>query len=492
MKIVIFGAAREGLNCYFDLEKENSIVAFADNNTQKQGEKILGVEVVKPEEIPELFCDRVYVTSKNGYWVIRQQLKELGINSDMIELYESKSSADKALNYLLDSSCAYGKEEFEKKWQSIRRDYEKVNVYALVSDAIGEMIARYLWILDEQKESKELNVFIPITQKTLRLANIALLEQIKKQIYIVEAEDIPFWNYVIYAHEKEINISSIDKYIYRKEAPFYLVNKELIKFDKKELEEEQKQLNILGVKEPYVCFWSRTSTYNLNTIGREFDYDYRNMNFEDYQKTIDYLKEYGITAVRMGRAEKRLDGLNNCVDYAGLNASDFNDLALARKCTFMVCASTGAYLMAYLFRKPLLIVNHVLYSLAGGACGYTGMELFIPKKLYSISMKRFLTLNEIIEIEQECLLWGDNYRRRGIEFINNTPEEICDAVEEMIERINGTWVDTEEDRKAYERYAEIYEKMKIRAMENERNWMGGPPPFKIAASYLRNNMYLLD
>ena len=324
----------------------------------------------------------------------------------------------------------------------------------MIADAIGEIIPRFLWIRDDIKESKSLNVFIPVTDGTLRFANKEVMKQIQKQNYLVDAEEIPFWIYVIYKHSEEINISEVDKYRYRNDAPIYKIDKDTVEFDVKELEREQQQLKEIGVSRPYVCFLARTAKYNLNTIGKDFDYDYRNMNFLDYQRTIDYLKKSGISSVRMGRSEMPILELRNCIDYAGMCANDFGDLALIHNCQFMVSSNCGAYLMAYLFSKPILIVNMLGYSLGYGAFGYTGTELFIPQKVYSVIQGRLLSISEIMDVEHECYIFGENYKERGIRFIGNTQEEICEAVEEMQKRLKGTWVDTPEDQIAYEKYLE--------------------------------------
>ena len=82
-------------------------------------------------------------------------------------------------------------------------------------------------------------------------------------------------------------------------------------------------------------------------------------------------------------------------------------------------------------------------------------------------------------------------KRWGIQLIDNTPEEIVAAIQEMLERLSGRWHDTVEDKKNYERYMEIYHQMEIETVDNPDNWMGGLIPCRIASSYLRNNLYLL-
>ena len=103
-----------------------------------------------------------------------------------------------------------------------------------------------------------------------------------------------------------------------------------------------------------------------------------------------------------------------------------------------------------------------------------------------------MSLKEITLLEVECSIWGSRYAKKGIQFIDNTPEEIKAAVEEMLQRLEGTWIETEEDKANYQRYLKIYEETREIAKNNKKNWTGEPIPYRLAASYLRNNMYLLD
>ena len=248
----------------------------------------------------------------------------------------------------------------------------------------------------------------------------------------------------------------------------------------------------MGIYQPYVCFASRTASYNKKTIGHDYDYDFRNMNFENYEVAINYLQQQNINAVKMGRMESRMEKMENCIDYAGLYADDFKDMYLASKCEFMIANSTGTVYMVSLFSKPVLMVNAVPISFGFGGIQYTDKDLYIPKKYYDVNKDRCLTFREMIEVEMQCLIWGERYEEMGIKFIDNTPEEIAAAAQEMLERLEDRWQDDAEDQKNYERYLEIYHEMEVKSVENSDIWTGGPMPQRIAATYLRNNLYLLN
>ena len=61
--------------------------------------------------------------------------------------------------------------------------------------------------------------------------------------------------------------------------------------------------------------------------------------------------------------------------------------------------------------------------------------------------------------------------------IENTPEEIREAVIEMDERLKEVWVDTEEDERLQQRFWSIVESQEIHR----------PPKLRIGAAFLRQN-----
>ena len=169
-------------------------------------------------------------------------------------------------------------------------------------------------------------------------------------------------------------------------------------------------------------------------------------------------------------------GMDNCIDYAGCYADDFRDLYVVSESMFMIVNACGMFSLASFFLKPLLMVNAVPITFGLSGIQYTEMDLYIPKKYYDISKKRYLSLREMIQVEQECSIWGEKYEKKGIKFIDNTPEEIAAAAQEMVERLTGKWQDNEEDKENYNRYMGIYQEMREAVEGDPDNWTGEPLP----------------
>lgn len=383
-------------------------------------------------------------------------------------------------------------EDFEKRWQQLSRKYTHIILYRLPSDAIGEVIARYFIIENDKCADSVLRVFIPDVGNPERICNKELLKLLGQKIYIVQEDDVVFWLYVFSKYSKKIDKTQFDKYTLRGNAPTYKWKTYDCNFKLKLAERKNfaAQVKQMGLHRPYVCVAARTAIYNKKTLGNDFDYSYRNMDFTDYSKAIGYLhKKYDV--VRIGRSEKPIVLEEQFIDYAGYYANDFMDLYLISNCKFLMVGVSGIGALGTLFSKPILMVNVVPFTFGAGGLRYTEYDLFIPKKYYDIGTKRFLSIREIINLESKCLIFGKRYKQNKIKFINNTPEEIEAACKEMNERLEGVWKDTPEDIENYKQYLRLYNKMQIEAANNTQNWLGGPLPYRIAASYLRNHKYLL-
>lgn len=497
MKIVIFGADKAGIDFFFEIRANTEVIAFIDNGIEKQGKEILGIRILSADKLLELEYDRIYIASLYHYKDIKCQIKRLGVNENKIryipKLVDSlRDNRNKLIDHLHMLQDIYRKEEYEEKWKNIKKNCKDIIIYELIADAIGELISRFLMIENEQEIEGVLRVFILKTDtgSGSRICNKYLIEMFSRKLYIVRGEDASFWEYVLREHLEDIDISDIDRYRFRSYSPYKINDNKW--FNNDEEENGKKALRQIGINKPFVCVAARTAAYNQKTIGHDFFYDYKNMNFEDYRVAIKYLQRQNVVAVKMGRMEEAMEPMENCIDYAGLYADDFSDLYLASKCEFMLSSCSGIWLMASLFSKPVLMINAVMFSLGYGGTSYTDRDLYIPKKYFDINKGRYLSLREISEVEELCLIDGRQYEKMGIKFINNTPEEISMATQEMVEKLADKWQDSAEDEKNYRRYMEIYHEMDQRTFNNHDNWLGGPIPFRIATTYLRNNLYLLE
>ena len=95
--------------------------------------------------------------------------------------------------------------------------------------------------------------------------------------------------------------------------------------------------------------------------------------------------------------------------------------------------------------------------------------------------KRFMKIEEIIKSGVGKLNHKDEYEKKGIELVKNSPTEILDASEEMESRLNGTWKTEEEDDLLQKKFWSYFKNSKLH----------GNFKSKIGTKFLRENRNIL-
>jgi putative glycosyltransferase (TIGR04372 family) len=176
----------------------------------------------------------------------------------------------------------------------------------------------------------------------------------------------------------------------------------------------------------------------------------RNHSFSDYKDTIEFLYQKGIFSIFMGHpGMAKAPEFPGLIDYAHHpSRAGWLDLYLAANCLIFVGGSSGAYIMASIFDRPVVCVNMCLpfnFSPTGSS-----NQIGIPKLFRRRSTGQLVQFDEIFsngagdERMAQEFLEGGAYA--DYELINNTPTEIKEAVEECIQRIDGYWEETAEDQ----------------------------------------------
>ena len=264
------------------------------------------------------------------------------------------------------------------------------------------------------------------------------------------------------------------------------MTKQRLFFTEEEENRGQEGLRLMGIPpdKPFVCFHARDNAY-LAKIYPETDWsyhDYRDADIENYRLAIQKLSDNGYYTVRMGAVVKeRFPSASlRIIDYAcGPMRSDFFDLYLLAKCYFFINCECGISNIARLFRRPMVSVNQIPMD---HVVTWDPNFLVIFKKLWLRSDKRFLTFHEILKSEIGRFPYSGQYEKYGIEVIQNSPEEIWDAVEEMEQRLRGYWTASEEYEELQRRFWSLYEK----------NDLHGVIRARIGSKFLLQNRDLLN
>jgi len=258
-----------------------------------------------------------------------------------------------------------------------------------------------------------------------------------------------------------------------------------LKFTKKEEAKgrklEEKLFN--GESPPFICFAVQSSIYRekIDVAETKFWGPLHEDTFssiarlENYLPVIRELTCAGIAVVRMGfLEEERLPiGLGPlAIDYAFDFRSEFGDVWLHSKCMFSLVGAAGSHWFGAAFNRPTLLTD--AYAIRST---YDNRDLFIPQRGWIPREDRYLTFSEIANSE-----WArDIELLERIKLLKNTPEEIMDATSEMILRLAGKWIETDEDKELQCKYRSIVNSFPI----HQRT------PARMGAKFLRENQYLL-
>jgi putative glycosyltransferase (TIGR04372 family) len=235
-----------------------------------------------------------------------------------------------------------------------------------------------------------------------------------------------------------------------------------------------------------ICLIVRDSEYLKQKFpAKNFNYhSYRNSNIETYKLAIDEATKRGFYVFRMGEAIERKLNFDNkkFFDYSSDYRSDFLDIYLAFKCTFVITTSTGwDQVPAFTFRKPVVWTNIVP---VGDLNTYSSKFLFSFKLHYDKINKKFLNLKEMRRVGYA--LRSDFYQKANIELIDNGPEDIKNLTLEMIDILDKKITYSNEDNQLQNEFWNKY--VEYFTLENcKSNYQISIDPLRCSKKRLLNN-----
>lgn len=165
-----------------------------------------------------------------------------------------------------------------------------------------------------------------------------------------------------------------------------------------------------------------------------------------YLPAIQAITARGGWVVRMGDpAMTPLPPLPQVVDYAlGPHKREWMDVYLWAATRFFLCTLSGPYQVPPTFGRPCLLTNLApVYAPA-----WYGADVVLPKRYWLPAEDRFLTLPELFATGIGMVSSSGRLASLGVELVDNTPEELREAVEEMLDRCEGRPVVDDADLQA--------------------------------------------
>ena len=262
-----------------------------------------------------------------------------------------------------------------------------------------------------------------------------------------------------------------------------------LKFTKVEEVEGLNGLNKLGVPidKPFVCINVRDRAY---LPGKNWSYhNYRDCNIKNFVLIAEELADRGYYIIRMGAKvhDKLISNNSQIIDYANNGMrSDFMDIYLGAKCAFAVSTGTGWDSIPEMFRRPVVYVNFMPFVYLHTS---RRVLLSITKKHIWKESRKTMTLREIISSGAGSSYHSEDYELKGIDIIENTPEEIRDTVIEMEERLSGKWQSNSLDEILQQRFWKIFPTDST-CLEGKP--LHGEVRARFGAAFLRNNQEWLQ
>lgn len=406
---------------------------------------------------------------------------------------------------------------FEEQARKLHRQYKRIHVVKNNILNIGSMCYNYysLCTLLEKCPTDEKIIFLlydgdrPVYEMDdPRVSNQWLLSKLRELVEFIDLYTAPFWGYMTVTYRDLFAFNTVDdvgrilypdreRVIHQKEYRY--PSQAYLSFSKQEKIDGETALQNMGLKKGgYFCFFSRSNEYHeryFDNHGTE-QADItarRNSSVDTFVQAIDQVNLSGLKAVRMGAVDSRKVTGENIFDYTNTCRDDFLDFFVMGQAKFFVGDTSGIGCIPWLMNKPQALTNNFTFFWRGPkAFNYNSkMNLSIYKKWWDRNKKRYLSLQEILDISWEYGV-SDEIELRlcdqlGIEFHANTLDEIADLIYEMNLRIDGKWEENGEIKLLREKYWDILNGAIKKAHPTTVLWEYEP-----AGLFLKKNKWLLD
>ena len=295
------------------------------------------------------------------------------------------------------------------------------------------------------KENKKFEIIIDPSHLFFK-KKIVNLEIFLKAFSIIMKKKLNiFYNIIYYFYYKSNlytdNIKNIliRGYIHRDNCVYKkLYNQNKIYFDISNNKSADNEINNL-LKKKYLLFSCRDSAYKKKTSNLESSHhSYRNENISNFELALTPFLKKNFQLVRFGsKAEKRCSD-KKIFDYTFSKfRNEKNDLLLMKNCDIYIGTGSGPDILAMNFQKPIVYTNWIhppnLFT-------FQNNVVVIFKKVFDKKNKKYIPYKKLIDLnfkfkneETPVGIFDETnqYNKFNLELIENSPDEIFNAVSEM-------------------------------------------------------------
>lgn len=381
--------------------------------------------------------------------------------------------------------------DWEAEVNHINNIYTGIRVWWIPCAArLGEYLPRYLMLMRFIEETPD-NYLNIMYDSDYKYGNKALAKIIDRKVPVVCDDNKEKWIYLL----SKVHNIDYSKYFtltnrcWEKRVYSYNWCKDRLNLSETEIEYCKEKMRKMNLQEPYVTFFNRDSSFlavTMPTVNTSY-HDYRDSQIKTRYLMIDYLNEKNLKPVRVGKSSLEKCTYAGCIDYAFDYRDELMDVYIHSKAKFVVADGTGLALVPLITNGHLVFTNWVPFF--ANYMGFPDMfdGIMILKKLFDFKHNRYLTFMEMIDADAMANFNAYKYKEMGLRYIENTSQEILDAVIEMNERIDGTWVEPEDNKYRQEKFKDCVKKAVKKHGLFETNYLH----VRIGSKFLADNWDIL-
>ena len=198
----------------------------------------------------------------------------------------------------------------------------------------------------------------------------------------------------------------------------------------------------------FVTLHVRDAIYDttLRSMDGKAHQDARNSEISEYIAAAEFLANRGYYVFRMGSVPgpALITNHEKVIDYRNSSFRDEKtDVYLGALCKFCVSTSSGWDSIPRFLNRPLIFVNLVPFF---DPDVLSLRQIFFPKLIKDANSEKVLSLSEILERDAFSLVQNSQFTKLGLVSQALSSEELVDAVTEMAQRVEGTFVETPEQK----------------------------------------------
>ena len=291
-----------------------------------------------------------------------------------------------------------------------------------------------------------------------RVANRCLLDYWRRYLWVITSPswcrrlarfvELPSLRHWVYPYVSALNESGRFAAI----QAAYAGRPPLLRLKKRHRADGEARLRQLGVPEGawIVCVHCREGGYDNHAAI----HTPRNCRIEDYLPALRALVDRGAWCLRVGDPTMTpLPPTPGVIEYAHSPLRcDWMDVFLCARSRFILGSASGLGVVATAFGVPCAVTNQTLPTFA---YAYGPDDLLIPKLLWSRRQGRYLSFPEVADGPFANARFNHCLEMAHVEAHANTPEEIRDLALEMLGGLEGTFQETEQDRRLQEAYRSL-------------------------------------